>query len=385
MFRLLFKAMKVSFIVLLFYGCELTSNKYEYDGFYFGEIKSVYILSTHSSKYNINIQGRLSDEIKIALPYTSTNDNLFIPGYKKEININSSLIKNHNSDLNLIFSYEKQKLKKGKGIIYANIKAKNNISNIDLIQLDPDYLNELLISNIELPFDGTKKKKSFDLKIIGAVKSVSSDNIKSIYIYIPIVSSITNKIWLNNNLGAEYNLWGSPNYNPLQQATSSYDYKAYGSKFQWGRKADGHELTNYYNPFSGKSVYKNTNNIADEPTSPNFILNVENVFDWRLNQNDKLWLEEDNNVCPNGYHVPSQEDFRNEFINKKIDDNFLKLTYSGFRYYISGGLSLLGDFGFYWTNDVLGLGANYLCISKSNYKFYINSRANGFSVRCAKN
>lgn len=384
LFNLFCQIISLNFIIVLFYGCELQKKSYEYEGFYFGEIKPIYILSTYSDKYNINIQGKISDEIKINLPYTNTNDNFIISEYKKEIDINSILIKNNNLNLKLIFSYEKQKLEKGKGTIFATLKIKNKINNIDLIQLNPDYLSTLLLTSIELPVDATRKKKSVDLEIIGAVKNRKSDNSNSVYVYIPVVSPITNKVWLNNNLGAEYNLWRGPNYNPEQQAISFYDYKAYGSKFQWGRRADGHELTNYYNPFSGKSVNVNTNNSTDEPVSPDFILDVKNEFDWRVNRNDKLWLEENNNVCPKGYQVPSEEDFINEFINKKIDEKFLKLTYAGIRHYISGDLSLLGEFGFYWTRETFGSAASYLFISKDKSSFYVNSRVNGFSVRCIK-
>ena len=281
-------------------------------------------------------------------------------------------------------SYDKQKLKKGKGIIFATIKVKNKINSIDLIQLDPDYLNELLLANIELPLDSTRKKKFINIKIIGAAKNKKSDNNEFTYLYIPIVSPTTNKIWLNNNLGADYNLWGGVNYNPYQQAISPFDYKSYGSKFQWGRKADGHELTNYHTSFSGKSLYKNTNNIKDKPETPDFILDAQNNFDWRLNKNDELWIEGNNNICPDGYIIPTEEDFINEFINSKTDDNFLKLTYAGLRIYNRGSLNLLGDYGFYWTSDISGEAAKYFNILEFKNKIYINSKANGFSVRCIK-
>ena len=384
MFNLFYQIIKLNIILLLLYGCQSTNKAYEYNGFYFGEIKSVYILSTYSDKYNINIQGNLSNEIKITLPYTNTNDNFTLPEYKKEIDINRVLIKNYSPDLKLTLSYDKQKLKKGKGIIFATIKVKNKINSIDLIQLDPDYLNELLLANIELPLDSTRKKKFINIKNIGAAKNKKSDNNEFTYLYIPIVSPTTNKIWLNNNLGADYNLWGGVNYNPYQQAISPFDYKSYGSKFQWGRKADGHELTNYHTSFSGKSLYKNTNNIKDKPETPDFILDAQNNFDWRLNKNDELWIEGNNNICPDGYIIPTEEDFINEFINSKTDDNFLKLTYAGLRIYNRGSLNLLGDYGFYWTSDISGEAAKYFNISEFKNKIYINSRANGFSVRCIK-
>jgi hypothetical protein len=50
------------------------------------------------------------------------------------------------------------------------------------------------------------------------------------------------KVWLNNNLGADYSNVSSSSFSPGTQATVYNDYHAYGSLFQWGRPADGHEL-----------------------------------------------------------------------------------------------------------------------------------------------
>ena len=113
-------------------------------------------------------------------------------------------------------------------------------------------------------------------------------------------------------------------------------------------------------------------------------MDAQNNFDWRLNKNDELWIEGNNNICPDGYIIPTEEDFINEFINSKTDDNFLKLTYAGLRIYNRGSLNLLGDYGFYWTSDISGEAAKYFNISEFKNKIYINSRANGFSVRCIK-
>ena len=71
------------------------------------------------------------------------------------------------------------------------------------------------------------------------------------FVYLPVTNPKTGRTWLNNNLGAEYANKNSSDYNPSQQATASNDYLAYGSLFQWGRKADGHELINWYSDTNG--------------------------------------------------------------------------------------------------------------------------------------
>lgn len=69
------------------------------------------------------------------------------------------------------------------------------------------------------------------------------------FIYVPVKdpvsSSYRGQIWLNNNLGAEYTRVGSSVFDPGQQAKEHNDHNAFGSLFQWGRPADGHELVTY--------------------------------------------------------------------------------------------------------------------------------------------
>ena len=104
-------------ITFLFNGCGANSKVFKYENFYFGEIRTIYILSTYSSKYKINIEGKINSEIKIRLPYTNMNeDEIIIPRYEKEIEIDSNLLKECKSNLKLVFSYEKQKLGKDKVI-----------------------------------------------------------------------------------------------------------------------------------------------------------------------------------------------------------------------------------------------------------------------------
>ncbi|MGV4545525.1 hypothetical protein, partial [Ornithobacterium rhinotracheale] len=76
------------------------------------------------------------------------------------------------------------------------------------------------------------------------------------FVYIPITGP-DGRTWLNNNLGADYANVNSRHFNPTQQATSKTDYKAYGSLFQWGREANGHELVDWTSSTSGRVVHSN--------------------------------------------------------------------------------------------------------------------------------
>ncbi len=221
------------------------------------------------------------------------------------------------------------------------------------------------------------------------------------------VRSSTGRVWLNNNLGAEYADLNSPNFNPKQQATSSTDYKAYGSQFQWGRKADGHELISWRSSTAGTPKYGTTYTKSDNPSNPLFIIakNWGVSFDWRVTQDDTLWASESslNNVCPVGYRLPldpnGAEDSLNEF-NVELNSwsskdpagslsSKLKLPLTGFRNSGNGwtdaaGFVDLGDFGNYWNGSVNGGNARNMYFGL-RMKLNDNSeRASGVSVRCIK-
>ncbi|MDY3537832.1 hypothetical protein PG275_07440 [Riemerella anatipestifer] len=108
------------------------------------------------------------------------------------------------------------------------------------------------------------------------------------FIYVPVTITGTypvngqpyQKEWLNLNLGADYANVNSPHFNPAQQGTSATDHHAYGSLFQWGRDADGHELINWSSSSYGTPVY--------------------NLGWWTESQ-----LTSYNDPCPTGWHAPS--------------------------------------------------------------------------------
>src|ERR1035437_8429 len=87
------------------------------------------------------------------------------------------------------------------------------------------------------------------------------------------------KIWLDRNLGA------------TQVATAFNDYQAYGSLFQWGRTADGHQLITHTSATAATPVNGNTSTLSSSDTPGNalFIKVSLTPFDWRSPQNNNLW------------------------------------------------------------------------------------------------
>ncbi|USL95043.1 hypothetical protein D1J36_007055 [Riemerella anatipestifer] len=156
---------------------------------------------------------------------------------------------------------------------------------------DGEYLVKMLPPGEEyiiatIPYTLNGNNYEVVLKGIGGVPDkkfnvLTNGKLEHQFIYIPIKGS-DGRTWLNNNLGADYANLNSPVFNPLQQATSIRDKNAYGSHFQWGRDADGHELVTYPTETTGNRVYPNIP-LYDEV---------------------QLWTYT-NNPCPNGYRMPT--------------------------------------------------------------------------------
>jgi len=199
-----------------------------------------------------------------------------------------------------------------------------------------------------------------------------------------LVSS-TGRVWMDRNLGAS------------RTATSSTDYLAYGSQFQWCRAADGHEKITWTSATAGTAVNGITTmfSATSTPGHSLFILNTTSPFYWLTTpQTDgSLWWNGTtagaNNPCPTGYHVPTYTEWQNE-INTGISNDVtayskLKLLLAGDRDRSNGSLTSIGNIGYYWSSSVNGTLAYSLYFYSSNATYDSNGRSNGFSVRCIKN
>jgi uncharacterized protein (TIGR02145 family) len=228
------------------------------------------------------------------------------------------------------------------------------------------------------------------------------------FVYLPVTNPITGRTWLNNNLGAEYADSTNPkgNFKPTQQAKSSTDHKAYGSLFQWGRKADGHELINWTNGKTGVGVYGTTTERVDNPEHGDFITEYSSVNDWRLHQNDTLWKNEEseNNVCPIGYRLPTAGDnWKNKEWEIEVNSwhtdyrhnsttsahalaSTLKLPLPNFR---SGGNGVIyrdSIHGQYWSSSVSSISGRLLTFRSGGVLPNTSyNRSHAFAVRCIKN
>jgi hypothetical protein len=209
------------------------------------------------------------------------------------------------------------------------------------------------------------------------------------------VTSLTGRIWMDRNLGAE------------QVATSSTDALAFGDLYQWGRRADGHQCRN--------SSEQTTRSTSDTPSHGNFITVTRSTSfptnDWRNPQNDALWqgVNGTNNPCPAGFRLPTDTEVRAERLTWSSQshtgafNSILKLPLAGYRD-INGDILATAqgsEYGFIWTSSDSGnsptAGDSYIQY-KSDALAYNNTgdnpasafenpydRARGYSVRCIKN
>jgi len=226
--------------------------------------------------------------------------------------------------------------------------------------------------------------------------SVSGANAANRVVVIPLTSSATNsctiihqgicygtvisqgRTWLDRNLGA------------ARVATSPEDEDAYGSLYQWGRGADGHEYRT--------SHTISTLSTTDNPGHDNFIVSFTSPFDWRDGQKDNLWqgVSGINNPCPAGFRLPTKTEWEAEISSWSTNDatgafaSPLKLVMAGWRSNI-GNSGDTGQQGRYWSSSP----HNYSPVTYdySYHLFFDNAdatileleRASGFSVRCIKN
>ena len=219
------------------------------------------------------------------------------------------------------------------------------------------------------------------------VNLVPRIDIKSIPASATAVVDVTYGIqtWMDRNLGAR------------RVATALNDVLSYGNHYQWGRPADGHEISVWdgATTTSGRGFANATAlealSATTTPGHPNFILTNAGSFDWLATQADPdRWATAKQGPCPAGYHVPTNNEWNTADTfgawNNNTDtfNSNLKLPSAGYRSRINGLLLNQGTNGYYWSSTVSGTSARFLYFLSAVAITTTDDRANGFSVRCLK-
>ena len=206
----------------------------------------------------------------------------------------------------------------------------------------------------------------------------------------------THTDWTYNDVTYGTQTWMDRNLGARRVATALNDVLSYGNHYQWGRPADGHEITvwNGATPYSGRGFHDatalNALSATTTPGHPNFILTNAGNYDWLATQADPdRWATANQGPCPAGYHVPTNDEWNTADTfgawNNNTDtfNSALKLPSAGYRSPVSGGLTNQGTRGDYWSSSVST--RSLLFDSTAASTASSNVRAYGCTVRCLKN
>jgi hypothetical protein len=383
------------------------------------------VLSVSNTSPTIDAQGVVSakntdNAVNVSMQYTVTgSDAIILPPYSKKITIVDADIEDDASGMVATFSWEQKNLKVGSGTFNATITTDREF-NAKKLDIENDVKGKV-VATFRYPRGNSSSLGTATLRVMLGIPDRMfglADNYGNTdthkFLYLPVINPITGRTWLNNNLGAEYADTTNPNgnFNPAQQATASNDYKAYGSLFQWGRKADGHELINWTNGATGnikfgtkdtkfKAHKTNAHDDSKDTKDTKFKVHKKNAHDDSKDtkfkeyktRDDNLWENESsaNNICPVGYRLPTAgDDGTNMEWEVEVDswneDNALagtlKLPMSGVsNYSYRDDVTFEGVIGVYWSASY---GRNLYFELNTVDPSAPNKRNLAFAVRCIK-
>ncbi len=342
----------------------------------------------------LNIQGSLSTTgVTIKIPYTVVTAAVTLPAFSQTINVPASYTEDGIAR-DVRFSYgtgASTSLAIGSGTIDATLQAVGGTLNVKKLDLQTgigsDFLGWLM-AQFTYSTNSSGGTANFQLKNIAPIPDRNVANPNHVMFYVP-VSGLDGKIWLNNNLGADYANTTNGAFNPATQASSSTDWKAYGSLFQWGRYSDGHELITWSSGSAGAAVNAATSGTSSSTTPGNSFLSGS--VNWYIGSNpDNLWQGANgtNNPCPFSYRLSTETEMNNQRLSWPANTSAgalaspLKLPMAGARNLGNGSLFGVGSGSHDWSSTVSGANACFLGVNSSNAFMVADSRAYGFSVRC---
>lgn len=379
-----------------------------------------------TSNGELNFQGTISTTgIYVQIPITTTGSGMlgaskftaYVPSEKTEDGIARTLeLSWPDTYFSTGPSYNR---------INALLKSLEGPLNIKKLDLNTGIGNDykgVEVAKFVYKSNASGESKSFEVRAIAGIpdrcfgKSTyyclgyGANKLEHQFIYLPIKGP-DNRIWLNNNLGADYSDATRLVFNPTQHAISKDDPLAYGSLFQWQRAPDGHELMSSFtttlspsdswgNPYTSDYImcYFPNTTIAQSVNSSqgSWVRDV-------VNENPLTYWYPDsiNDPCPIGFGVPSSEEQAFlKYVSTGIDSGpgtvqssglwyeySLRLPAAGYRDALTGSNEARGYGGYYWSRSISNQKGLSFFMSFNPYSVSTYSsgyRANGYSVRCIK-
>jgi len=353
----------------------------------------------------INIQGTITTTgVTIKIPYTVVTAAVTLTAFSQTITIPASYTQDGVSR-DLTFSYAGATYPVGSGNVTATLKAVGGTLNVKQLDVQTGLGNDnlgWLLAQFTYATNSSGVTANFAVRDIAGIPDRNIADANHRMLYLPVTAA-DGKVWLNNNLGADYSNTSKASFNPAQQATGPTDYHAHGSSFQWGRYSDGHDLINWTDAITGSPVtinYTSTLATSDTPTHNLFIGTYYGgpaIFDWRNPSNDALWqgVTGTNNPCPIGFRVPTYAEWTNVLAAENITtkataaSSTLKISTNLIRTYASSGYVQNNGASLFWTSTRLNgsTEAARLFISDSGDPYLPTNtlaRSYGNAVRCIK-
>lgn len=282
----------------------------------------------------VDYQGKITTTgVEVYIPITVASalgsGSVELPAYAGNPITIQPMYTQDNAGGKIVLTWEKQTIFQGTTYIKARIKAVG--TEVSLKKLDfnggigGDYLGFHIGTFTYPKVNGGTTISEFKVRLTPGIPdrrfAIKTNGVyEHRFIYVAVKDPQTTRTWLNNNLGADYTNLDSPVFDPGQQATTHGDYHAFGSLFQYGRPADGHELVNYTN---ASWVYKYTPTNVPATSYPN-VGHGQTIIppiETETNGIDKtsLWFgttiptgypvtekdSSDEAVCPKGFSIAS--------------------------------------------------------------------------------